>query len=334
METNIKVTLSDIAQKLNFSIVTVSKALRDHPDISTKTKERIKRTAVELGYTPNYLARSLAAKRSHTIGLVVPQISNYFYPAIIKSIYDATFKIKYDVLLTVSYEDAEREKLHLESLMSKRVDGLLVSISETTTDSSLFRKIKKLGFPLVFFDRTVDDTDFSSVKIDDRKAAFKAVEHAIEKGYKKIAHFAGSSNIDIGRQRLEGFLTAMESYNIPVNDDWIIECGFSKQYGYNAFLKIFKTGLLPEIIFTVGFSVALGVYTAATEVGIRIPEDIDLIFIGDGQINPFASRSLSCVSSPVKELGEESVKLLMNHIDNPESAEIQQVILEAELINY
>ena len=329
-----RVTLSDIAKKLSVSIVTVSKALRNHPDISSKTKEHIKQVAQEMGYAPNYLARSLAAKRSNTIGLVVPQISNYFYPAIIKSIYDTTIKNNYDVLLTISYEDPEREKLHLESLMSKRIDGLLVSITQKTTDSSIFQKIKKSGFPLVFFDRTMDDLEFSSVKIDDRNAAYIAVEHAIEKGYKKIAHFAGFSNINLSRHRLEGFQKAMKKYNIPINQDWVVECGFSKEDGYDAFMKLFKTSQLPEIIFTVGFSVALGVYTAATEVGIKIPEDIDLIFIGDGQVNPFASRSLSCVRSPVEELGKQAVNILIDEINNPESGSTRQIILETDLVNY
>jgi len=331
MQKSLQVTLSDIAKKLNVSIVTVSKALRNHPDISSNTKERVKQLAQELGYTPNYMARSLAAKRSNTIGLVVPKLSNYFYPAVIKSIYDTTYKNKYNVLLTVSYEDPEREIHHLETLMSMRVDGILVSLSQKTTETFIFNKIKKMGIPIVFFDRTMDGLDFSSIKVDDHNAAYIAVEHAIKKGYKKIAHFAGYSTVNIGRHRFDGFIEAMNKYNLPIYQDWIIECGFSQEYGYEAFMKIYKNGKLPEIIFTVGFSVALGVYTAATEVGIKIPEDIDLIFIGDGQVNPFASRSLSCVSLPVKEMGAKAVEVLINEINNYQSISPKHIIFRADL---
>ena len=204
--------MNDIAKKLNVSLVTVSKALRNHPDISEKTKERIKKYADELGYTPNYIARNLAAKRSNIIGLVVPKICDHFFPSIIKSIYDTAYQKNNEVLLTISYEDPAREKHHLDSLISMRVDGLLVSIAQQTVDTTIFKKIYKMGMPLVFFDRTIEGLGFSCVKIDDRKAARIAVEHAIEKGYTKIAHLAGFSNTSIGRDRIEGFYEAMRSH--------------------------------------------------------------------------------------------------------------------------
>jgi len=241
------------------------------------------------------------------------------------------YKNKYEVLLTITYEDPEREIHSLESLILMQVDGILISLTQKTTDSLIFNKIKKMGIPLVLFDRTIDGLGFSSVIVDNRKAAYIAVEHAIEKGYKKIAHFAGFSNINIGRHRLEGFTDAMRDYYMPIKKDWVIECGFSKEYGYNGFMKIYRSGKLPEIIFTVGFSVALAVYTAATEVGIKIPEDIDLMFIGDGQVNPFASRSLSCISLPVEDMGSKAVEVLINEINNPQSASVQEIIMEVGL---
>ena len=331
MYRSLQITLNDIAKQLNVSTVTVSKALRDHPDISAKTKKQVKDLAQQLGYTPNYAARSLSSKRSNTIGLVVPKISNNFYPLVIQSIYDATYLKNYETLLTISYEDPQREQHHLESLLSMRVDGILLSITQKTTDLKIFSKIKKMGIPLVFFDRTIEGIGFSSVKVNDRQAAYVAVEHAIEKGYKKIAHLAGFSHIDVGRLRLEGFLEAMQEHHIPIEPGWVIECGFNKENGYDAFRKIYQSGKLPEIIFTAGFSVALGVYTAATEVGIKIPDDIDLIFIGDGQVNRFASRSLACVSQPVEEIGIKSVELLIDEIQNPKSVSPQVVVLETGL---
>lgn len=325
-----QITLNDIAKQLNVSRVTVSKALRDHPDISSETKAKIKKLADQLGYTPNIMARSLSSQRSNIVGLVVPKISDYFYPTIIKSIYDKMYINQYEVLLTVSYEDPEREIQHLESLMSMRVDGLLISISENTNDTGIFEKVKRMGIPTVLFDRVIEGIGMSTVKIDDRRAAYDAVQHAIEKGYTQIANLACFSRIAVGRDRLEGFKDAMNEHRINIEDEWVIEGGFSKEYGYDGFMKIYQSGKLPEIIFTAGFSVALGVYTAAAEVGIKIPEDIDLIFIGDGEVNPFASRSLSHMILPVENMGEKVVEVLLDEINHPEK-EPQNLILNAHL---
>ena len=137
-----QITLNDIAQKLNVSLVTVSKALRDHPDISKNTKERVKKLANKLGYTPNFIARSLSSKKSNTIGLVVPKIGNFFFPSVIESICTTAYNNHYEIILTISYENAERELHHLKSLLSMRVDGLLISISQQTSDIKIFSSTK------------------------------------------------------------------------------------------------------------------------------------------------------------------------------------------------
>ncbi|MBN2416925.1 LacI family DNA-binding transcriptional regulator [bacterium] len=325
-----QITLNDLAVELGVSRVTVSKALRDHPDISSATKKRVRDLAEERGYSPNMMARSLSSRRSHIIGLVVPKITDYFYPTIIKAIYDAMYRNGYEVLLAVSYEDPKREAQHIESLMAMRVDGLLVSVTENTSAPSAFEKVTRMGIPMVMFDRILDISGVSCVRVDDRMAAYRTVEHAIEKGYSHIANLACYATNPVGRDRLQGFRDAMHDHGLAIEPEWLIEGGFSKSHGYEGFMRIYRSGRLPEIIFTAGFSVALGVYKAAAEVGVRIPEDIDLTFIGDGEVNPFSSKSLSHMVLPVETMGDKVVEVLIDTINNPQRAP-HQIVLEAHL---
>ena len=274
MNKKFQITLDDIAKKLNVSKVTVSKALRGHPDISFETAQKVKAVAKELGYTPNFMARNLSSKSSHTLGLVVPKIAHYFFGSVIESIYEAALESNYEIILTVSQENAEREKKHIQSLLSMRVDGLIISISQQTKDYEIFNTIKNYNVPLVFMDRVVDLPEFSSVTVDDKGGSFLAIEHAIKLGYKKIAHIAGYQEINIGQKRYSGFEEAMKKYNIPINRDWIVYGGFGEADGYNGFMKLYQSGNLPDFIFAVTYPVALGVYAALMELGLKIPQDI------------------------------------------------------------
>jgi len=230
-----QVTLKDIAGRLKVSKVTVSKALRDHPDISAEKKDLIRETAQEMGYTPNFLARNLSSRKSNTksntIGLVVPKIAHHFFATAIETIYSIAFDHGYEIMMAVSQEDAYYEQTHINTLLSMRVDGLLVSITEKTRDLKLFNLVKKKKIPLVFFDRVIHNLGFSSVTTDDRGGAYKAVKHAIEAGYTKIAHLAGFSYTNIGKERYIGYEDAMKEHNLPINPEWIIEGGFGEESG-------------------------------------------------------------------------------------------------------
>ena len=173
MEKSIHITLDDIAKRLNVSKVTVSKALRGHPDISKETTQLVKKVAEELGYTPNYMARNLSSRHSNTIGVVIPKIAHFFFSAVIESIYDAAFYNNYEIILTVSQESEDRQTKHIESLLAMRVDGLIISITQQTRDLSIFEKVKRQGIPLTFIDRILDIPNTSSVTVDDRGGRFR-----------------------------------------------------------------------------------------------------------------------------------------------------------------
>jgi len=326
-----QITLSDIASRLKVSKVTVSKALRDHPDIAVETKQRIRQLAEELAYTPNSAARNLSTRRTHTIGLVVPKIAHFFFSSVIESVYDTAFENNYEIILTVSQEDATREIKHLKTLLSMRVDGLLISVSQQTQDTAIFELVKKKGVPLVFFDRVIEGLGCSTVTVDDREGAALLVEQAIAAGYTKIAHLAGFSHINIGRERCAGFMAAMQKHQLPVRDEWIINGGFSEDYGYKALQQLHQANNLPEIIVAVTYPVALGVYAAAKDLGLKIPHDLDLVCFGDSTTNRFISPSLTCVSQPTEKLGRRSVEILLEEIKNPAPSQPQKVVLQTEL---
>lgn len=334
MKRHSHITLDDIAKRLHVSRVTVSKALRGHPDISEDTVKRVRKVADELGYSPNIIARSLSSRRSNMIGLVVPKIAHFFFGSVIEGVYNKAFENNYETILTVSQENAERERKHLQTLVSMRVDGIIVSISQETRDIELFKWIQKMGVPTLFLDRRPEPPlpGFNSVVVDDKGGAFKAVEQAIKVGYRKIACIGGNTHINIGKHRQAGFESALRQHEIPIKKEWIITGGFGKNVGYDGFMRFHSSGRMPEFIFAMTYPVALGVYEAAKEVGLRIPEDIDLICFGDSDVSRVISPALSCVSQPSTELGSKAVELMLKTLMQPESAKEQHLVLPTELV--
>lgn len=330
-----QIKLEDLAKKLKVSKVTISKALRNHPDISPATTAKVKQLADKLGYMPNYMAKNLSARKSNTIGLVIPKIAHLFFSSVIESIYDTAFDNNYEIFLTVSQEQSERERKHIMSLLSMRVDGLIISVTQDTKDLSIFQRVIDLNIPLVFIDRAPDVAGASSVTVDDKQGAYSGVEDAIKKGYKKIAHISGYKHVNIGKDRQEGFLEAMKANKIPVNPKWIVEGGFGEKDGYNGFGKIYESGDLPEFIFAVTYPVALGIYIAAKERGIRIPDDLEVTCFGNNPFNQLTPSIFNFVDQPAFEIGREAVKLILKIIDQPNEIKPQHIKLQTGgVINY
>jgi LacI family transcriptional regulator len=239
----------------------------------------------------------------------------------------------YEIILTVSQENAERELRHIRSLLSMRVDGLIVSVSQQTQDYSIFQEIKKMDIPLTFMDRVIDVNGFNCVVADDRGGAFAAVEQAINAGYQKIAHFAGYSHINIGKERLSGYESAMKKYGLPIRPEWIIRGGFSEEDGTRGFKKLYETGDLPEVIFAVTFPVALGVYRAVHNCNLKIPDDIDIISFGNsGGLNQLLSPPMSYVEQPTVELARKALELTIENIRQRNKTVPQTIKLPTKLV--
>ena len=326
------ITLKDIAEDLNISKVSVSKALRDHPDIGSDTKRLVRETAERLGYVPNYIARNLSSRQSKTIGLVVPKIAHHFFASAIETIYHTAFDNKYEIIMTVSQEKVENELIHLQTLLSMRVDGLIISVTEQTKDISIFETVKKRGIPLVFFDRVIEGLGFSTVTADDEQGTYDAITEVINSGYTKFAHLAGYSCTNIGKNRLNGFRNAMKDNNLKVPEHWVVETGFAEGDGYKGFMKLFRSGDLPEVIFTVTYPVALGVILAAQEAGISIPGDLQIVSFGGSIYNRFVAPSISYIDQPSEEIGKKATELLLYEIKNPEMHEERHIVIPTKLV--
>jgi len=328
------ITLEDIARRLKVSRVTVSKALRGHPDISSEMTKRIQTLANELGYTPNIFARSLSSRRSHMIGFVIPKVAHSFFSSVIEGVYNTAFEHKYETILTVSQENSDREKLHLQTLAAMRVDGIIISISQETQDVERFKRIRKLGIPLVFLDRRPEPplSGFSSVLVDDRNGAYQAVEQAIKVGYRKLGIIGGGVHVNIGKERLLGFEDAMKEYHLPINPEWVVHGGYGIEDGYSALKLLHSRGTLPEFVLALTYPVALGICEAAKDLGINIPDDIDIICFGDNEAGRFTSPAMSVIRQPAYEIGTRAVQVLLEDIAEPTITREHHVILPTQLV--
>ena len=326
------VKLEDLAKKLKVSKVTISKALRNHPDISDGMKVKVKELAERMGYVPNFMAKNLSARKSNIIGLVVPKLAHFFFGSVIESVYNTAFENNYETVITVSQEIAAREKRHIQSLLSMRVDGLIISITEQTKDYSIFDRIIQSNIPLVFIDRVPAIKNVPSVTVDDKGGAFSAVDYFIKHGITKIGHVGGYSHINIGKARQDGFKEAMNKNNIPINNNWLIEGGFGEEDGYRGFKEMFNSGSLPEAIFAVTYPVAIGIYEAATELGIKIPEDIQITCFGNNTFKHTVPSVFNFVDQPTGDIGKHAVQLLLQLINNPDSTQSKNIVLKTRLL--
>jgi LacI family transcriptional regulator len=326
------IKLEDLSKKLGVSKVTVSKALRNHPDISHATTAKVKALAEKLGYMPNYMAKNLSSRKSNTIGLVVPKIAHFFFGSVIESVYDTAFENNYETVLTVSQESAERERKHILSLLSMRVDGLIISITQETKDVSIFERAIQLNVPIVFIDRVPDISNVPTVTVDDKGGAFSAVEHFIKSGITKIGHIGGYPYINIGKGRHEGFVSAMKQYDVPINHNWITLGGFGEKDGYNGFNKMYDAGPLPDAILAVTYPVALGIYQAASEKGLRIPGDLKVTCFGNNAYKRSIPSVFNFVDQPTQDLGKEAVNLMIKLINNPQDYKSINIELKTSLM--
>jgi len=324
------ITQKDIAEALNVSRITVSKALRNHPDISSKMKKQVLDAVKEMGYTPNLIATQLTTRKTLTLGIVVPDLENSFFSFAIDSIIDAATARNYHVILTVSRENEQSQRKNIENLIGMRVDGLLVCVSQATSDPEIFEYIRKFNTPLVFFDRVLDGLGFSTVVFNDRQGTIDALDEVIAAGYKKIAHFAGYNSLSIGRERYEGYKTALKKNGIEVKNEWIIEAGFEVEDGYQSFMKLLEKGNLPEIILAVNDRVALGAYKAIRKSGLDIPGDIGIIGYGFSETAQLFSPSLTIINQDPRKMGLIAVNTLIDEILEEEKPEPLNIVIDED----
>ena len=326
-------TIKDIAKQLNLHHTTVSKALRNHPDINKNTRELIQSTALEMDYHPNLMARSFKSRKSNIIGICVPVINVDFFSDVISGIQNVVYDADYTIMVCQSNETYERELVDTSALISNQVSGLIISISQTTTNSDHLKVFQRREIPLVLFDRTLDDIEANKVIIDDFAGAFLIVEHLIKSGYKRIAHFTGPLNISNSRDRFNGYKAALHKYGIPVDEKFIIHGGFDENSGIICFQKLQQLAQLPDAIFTVNDPVASGLYLIIKENGLKIPDDIAVAGYGDIKISSFLDPPMTTIRQYPYQVGTIAANMILDQINSSSTHANPKVeILKPELV--
>ncbi|AGA79711.1 LacI family DNA-binding transcriptional regulator [Echinicola vietnamensis] len=327
-------TITDIAKALNIAASTVSRALHDSPSISKGTKQAVMKMAKQMDYQPNMLAVSLLSKRTKTIGVIVPEITSYFFSTVISGVQDMVNEAGYKLVICQSNESFEEEQKLMETLALNRVDGFLISPASKTMKFAHLERLRASGIPIVVFDRDCPGFDADRVLVDDFDGAFQAVEYLIKTGCRRIAHIAGPKNLTTCQHRMEGYTKALQQHHIPMEDsliEWVD--GFTSEDGEEATRKLLDQSPLPDAIFAINDAVAIGAMAIIRERGLRMPEDISVVGFDDEPYSKYFHPSLTSVWQPVYELGMLSSRILMNHLAaDQEIDQYRYELLKPELI--
>jgi LacI family transcriptional regulator len=311
-----KITIHDIASILKIDSSTISRALNNSPRVAEKTKKKILAKADELGYQRNLLASNLRKNKTQIIGVVVPRISRHFLSSVISGIEEVAYKEGFNVIICQSFDEIEREKNILESLSANRVEGILISISMKTVSPDHFFDLKKRGVPFVFFDRHIEAVDTNKVLLDDFQGGFDATQHLISEGCKEIAHFCGSRNISIYKNRLEGYKAALEKNNLPFNKELVIESGLMEIDGFINTQKLLSLPIKVDGIFFANDVAAIGAMKYLKREGIAIPETIAVVGFGNSPISEVIEPSLTTIEQNGSEMGKIAAGILLGMMNN------------------
>lgn len=329
------IKLKDIAKELNISVTTVSKALKDYPDISKETKDRVRLLVQKWNYVPNFHASNLRTKRTNTIGVIIPEVVHHFFSQVVSGIMEECESRNFVPILLQSNEKFETENNQINLLKKYQVDGVLLSLSNETEETEHLDEIKKLGTKVVLFDKVDWNFKCSKVIIDDYDAAYNATEHLIRTGCKNIAHIAGPLIPRNAKDRLKGYRDALIKNGFDFNTDKVYRTHDSTfEEGYAQAMKILTQHPKTDGVFCVTDMLAIGAMAAIKDKCLKIPNDISVIGFSDWFMASVVSPSLTTIKQPGYEMGKEAARLLIEEIEFPheENYTFKKVIIPTELI--
>ncbi|RUA33450.1 MAG: LacI family transcriptional regulator [Bacteroidetes bacterium] len=316
------ITIKDIAKELGVSPSTVSRALKDHPDISSDTKKQINDLAKKLNYQPNTVALSLRQSKTNTLGVIIPEIAHFFFSAVISGIEDIAHDAGYHVIITQSNESFEREVMNTRALFNSRVDGILMSVSRETENYDHLQSLLDYDIPLVFFDRIIDSLNACKVIVNDEQGAYEATTHLIEQGCYRIAHLAGPQNLAISKNRLNGYKAALADNRYMIDENLIKVCGLGTfEEAESITNEILEYRFPPDALFANNDVAAYGAMMAIRKKKLRIPEDIAIVGFSNWRFSSLIQPALSSVTQPGFKMGQEATRLLMKQINKEKDEE-------------
>ncbi|MCA8830938.1 LacI family DNA-binding transcriptional regulator [Hymenobacter pini] len=327
------VNLKRLAQELNLSIATVSRALQDSHEVSAKTKERVRALADSLGYQPNAYASSLRGNISKTIGVVIPEVDNHFFSLAINGIEEVARQNDYHVLIYLTHDDYEREVAITQYLTGGRADGLLMSVASGSHDFSHLEKLYASKPALVFFDRVYEGLGTASVTTNDYESGHQATRHLLEAGCRHIAHLSLSNSLSIGRMRLQGYQAALHEAGIPF-DETLVLTGDGDD-DHNTGLITDLLAARPEIdgIFASVERLAISSYLACQQLGRIIPDEVRIIGFSNLGVAALLAPPLTTIRQPAYEIGQEAARILLRAIERKKAVlPSQSRVLKSELV--
>lgn len=323
------VSLKDLAQILGVSIPTVSRALKDSPEISRELCLRAKQLAQEMNYRPNPFAMSLRKNTPRIIGVIVPDIVTHFFASILSGIEDTAVENGYFVIITTSHESYEHEKRNIENLVNMRVEGIIACLSQETTDYAHWSALSDIGMPLVLFDRVCLTEQFSSVIADGVQSAQAATRHLLDSGSRRVAFIGGANHLDIVKRRKHGYLEALRANGIPIERDLIVCRKIDYEEGKTAVETLLALPQPPDAILAMNDTLAFAAMEVIKRHGLRIPQDIALIGYTDERHANYVEPKLSAVCHQTYKMGETACRLLIGHLKGDKT--VRQIVVPTSL---
>lgn len=330
-----KVTLKQIAKELDVSISTVSKSLRDSPEISEDTRQKVQAFAKLYNYKPNLIALSLKNKKTKTIGIIIPEIVHHFFATVISGIEHVANEHGYNVIVTLSDESFDKEVINMEMLANGTIDGFIMSLSKETQHKKDFHHITEVinqGMPVVMFDRVTNDVLCDKVIIDDNLAAYEAVQSLIDKGFKKIALITTVDYVSVGKLRTDGYIKALKTNDIIVDPNLILKIEDIDLCDFQIEELIANNEI--DAVFAVNELFAVTAIKATKKINKTVPDDISIIGFTDGIISKYSSPSITTVSQNGIKMGGKAAKMLIERLESEEEEEehFKTEVIETHLV--
>ena len=325
------VSLKDLAKELGVSVSTVSRALKNHPDISRELTEKIQKLANERNYTPNPLAMGLLRQQTKMIGVIVPDIVTHFFSSIISGIESFAEDKGYFIVIASSNESYKKEVEYVNNLLKTRVEGLIVCLSQETKDFSHFENLIQNGIPIVFFDRVCESLNTPTVTVDGADAVKSIVRHFHQNGCKRIAYISGPKILSIAKNRKQGYLQGLKECGLKYHPELLVECNLSANEASLAARKLLSLPQKPDAIFGINDTIAFAAMKEIKKHGLKIPDDIALIGFTDELHSTVVDPTLTSVTHPTFQMGQEAARLFFKWIESG-TCFVENIVLPTELV--
>ncbi len=324
------VTIKDLARELGISVSTVSRALRNAVDVNRSTKNAVLQLAAKLGYEPNVIAQSLVTRQSRIIGVVVPLINSNYFSEALSGMTDLAIEQNYHLMICQSNERVDQENRSIRKLVACNINGLLISVSKDTKSAEAIQEVQQKDIPVVMFDRILSEVDCTKVIVDEYEGAYKAVNHLIRKGCRRIAHIGGPRDLSVSQKRKQGYLDALKDHRINAEQKLIVHCKSFEEDALNAIKKILDAQ--PDAIFCINDLTAIMAIQQARKKGYAVPGDIRIVGFNNDPVSAVVQPGLTTVMQPGYEVGKLAMGVLIDEIEK-KTTRHKMFVLRTKLVN-